>query len=67
MYCADDTTFGACNKDLNSLINRFMKIKKQDNCLLLNSVFKYENVFGGTNWRRKHLGNLKIETVRCRN
>ena len=49
MYCADDTTFGACNKDLNSLINGFMKIKKQDNCLLLNSVFKYENVFGGTN------------------
>ena len=28
MYCADDTTFGACNKDLNFLINRFMKIKK---------------------------------------
>ena len=31
MYCADDTTFGVCNKDLNSLINRFMKKKNKIN------------------------------------
>ena len=55
---ADDTTFHACNKDLNSLINTLEhdsyqavdwlennSIKlNQDKCHLLLSGFKYENI-----------------------
>ena len=56
---ADDTTFYACDKDLNSLINRLehdsylatqwfenssMKLN-QDKCHLLASGFKYENIW----------------------
>ena len=56
---ADDTTFYACDKDVNSLINRLehdsylviewfennsMKLN-QDKCHLLVSGFKYENVW----------------------
>ena len=56
---ADDTTFYACDKDVNSLINRlehdsylaiewfenhFTKLN-QDKCHLLVSGFKYENVW----------------------
>ena len=56
---ADDTTFYACDKDLNSLINRlehdsylatewfensFMKLN-QDKYHLLASGFKYENIW----------------------
>ena len=48
--CADDATFYACNKDLNFIINRFIKMKNQDKCLLL----IYENVWG-TNYRSKNL------------
>ena len=56
---ADDTTFYACDKDLNSLINRLehdgylaiewfennsMKLN-QDKCHLLVSGFEYENIW----------------------
>ena len=58
-YFAGDTTFYACDKDLNSLINRlehdsylaiewfennFMNLN-QDKCHLLVSGFKYENIW----------------------
>ena len=71
---ADDTTFYACGKDVNSLINRLehdsylatewfennsMKLD-QDKCHLLVSGFKYENV-----WAK--IGKQKFGKVRTRN
>ena len=64
---ADDTTFYACNKDLNHLINRlehnsFLSIEWfenssmkliDDKCHLLISGHKYENVWA-------QIGNAKI-------
>ena len=71
---ADDTTFYACDKDVNSLINRLehdsylaiewfennsMKLN-QDKCHLLVSGFKYENV-----WAK--IGKTKFGKVRSKN
>ena len=66
--CTDGTTFYSCNKDLNSLINRFMKIKRQSRCLLLTLGFKTE-MFGAEIgetkiWENKKQKLLHVESDR---
>ena len=67
----DDTTLYACDKDLNSLTNRwehniYLEIERfesnsmklnQDKCLLLVSGFKYENVWAKL--EKRTFGNVR--------